>query len=1351
MSGSLGPSSTAAVTLALPGGFKGFLITVSGGAAFTSVPGGTQLFACGTAPTSAGWAHSDNAVKQSSIAQLALPASAGAPVSFNVFVLVSLTGGWYGPLQSSFQVGGPPPAAALSLAGPPAPPQTWWCSPNSVFCVSWAVDPGAGTIRLSMNSSAVPSGGYLGVGFGTAFGTMCPADIYLGWRSTNFPIVDSWCGSGENSVVTDTHQDATGASGSYANGVTSVSFVRPLNTGDVHDRTIIQGGSLNLTWAVGPSDGGGFSPGGHNQNLNVGFGYVTLVLYPFQPPPAPPLPPPLTSPPPLPPPPPSPLFPPLPPSPPPAACVLLGTCPPPPPPLWQSWCSDATASPLFCLGWSYCGADTITLRVRGTTTGAVSVGFTTAAQKMSPADVYVAWVNCATGASAVSDRTSSGYLMPTADATQAATVVSGSCGGSVMEVIFTRPLLNANGVNVAIAAGSGQNIIWSLHDTPPPGLAAHSVAQRGFTSTPLTLVPMPPPPSPPPAACALAGTCSPPPPVPPSPPYPAPPLAAGISAVSFSARFASMSLAALEADAALNASFVSSLLTATASLAGVSIGAVSLTSLTSGSVIARLTVLFPAVAASNATAFSTRLAAPGAAFAAMPAAFGTPTVSGISVVSAPPAPPPPAPLPPAGYSTSWCAAGEAICVVWSLRSGGSKLRFNVTASTSGYVAIGFAGTFARMSPADVYALWVDPATAVPALLHLRNPGGYDAPVTEPSQSFAALVAGATANGVLTACFDLTLGAGAPSDAYLVPGRATNLIWSTAASTPAGPTGSLAQHSSSSRGYAPPLNMFCTDASCTAVLPVPVVSPFTQLHRIALAVFGSVLGFAMLLRSLRLAWPLAESVSQGARLPGQLMVADWLLIAGYTIGMWQFAARALLDAVTPGRALGQLTALHLGLLVLPVTRTSLLCTLLGSSFERAVAWHRRLAPLMLASALAHGGRLVKERGRLILRSLEPAGGVPNGTVPAYGTVSLSLMLLMSAFAMPPVRRRAYEVFKLVHMGCFPTIIALSCLHAAPVFPYLAPGIVLWVFDRAVRLARRLRSFEALATPLPGGSTLLAVHTCHRVAAPPASYFFVCVPRVSSVEWHPLSVASCPGRASQLGEVRFIAKQTGGPRSWTHRLGAAAETAAGDGEPLTVKLEGPYGGVPLPLHRAYRVVVLAAGGSGITPMACVALGLLRDAAACRAEHVSLAWVLRADDAADLAATWLPELAQLAACARFRMQLFNTAGRPTAAHGTAADECARVYAKRDANAEVRFDISAPTGRGDAVGAARQALQTAVRVGRPDWAEVILAASRKVDPPAAPSQVAVLVCGPDTMVAAVRQAALHARCHLHSETFTL
>ena len=1267
-------------------------------------------------------------------AAYAAPA-AGTLVTFKAYVLTSLGQPWYGPLLSTLSVGSGSPLSALSASD--APPRTDWCAPANVVCLAWAVS--GGRIQLTVNGTGVPTGGYLAMGFSGVFGHMCPADMLI-YRQGVATALDAYCSGNSNDVNTGEPQNVTLVSSSIANGVTTAVFSRALVTSDSHDAAITPGLALNVTWAKGMVSGGELN---YHGGSNTSFGYVTLVLVPLPSPP--PSPPPLPPPPSPSPPPPSPYPPPIPP---PAGCVLAGTCAPPPPlppPSWQSWCSDAGATPLFCLAWSAAPGDasSLLLRVRGRTSGAVSVGLTQSAGKMYPADVYVASVNCATSATAVYDGSTSSYAAPTADAVQAAVAVSGSCSAGVMEAVFTRPLAG-NGVDAALVPGALVNVIWSLHDAAPASLAtlvSHSTTARGFTLTPLPLVPLPSPPPPPPASCIAEGTCSPPPPSPPSAPpapSPPPPLDAGSAVVAFSARFTTLSLAALAADPALNSSFVNALLDATAAAAGVLREHVTLDSLVAGSVVAHVAVHYNAAQVASASALVAKLTDPTASvavFSSMRSAFGAPVIAGVAASAAPPAPVPPAPVPAAAaFTTSWCEPrASTLCVSWALRPGGRALRFNVTARTRGYASIGFGSTYGRMSPADVYALWLDASSGALVVSHRTNGAGYDAPSLAASQAYATPVAAAVTGDSLNAAFDLALGVGAPSDAHLQPGGApTLLIWSIGDAVPSSPSGSLVQHAPSGRGCAPPLNLFCADASCSSVLPPPPApSPFTPQLSVALAAAGAVLVSGAALRAARAASARVESAAQWRPLPRVgVDLGGAGLVAGYAVGIAFFIERALADAITPGLAAGQLAALHLGLALLPATRTSLLGALLGVPFERAVAWHRAAAPLALIAAAAHGGRMVVERGVAVLR--DTAASPSTGTTPVLGTAAAAAMLTATAFAMPPVRRRAYEAFKTVHMACAPAAIVLACLHSPKVLPYLAPGAAAWAVDRGVRALRRARRYAAALQPLPDDATRIVVAAPPRSDwAKPGSYYFICVPAVSPTQWHPFSVASAPNAA----KLTFIVKNAGGASSWTRRLGALAPAAI-----TLVRLEGPYGGVALRLRR-YRVVLLAAGGSGVTPLAGTAAYLLH----CAPEvHLRLAWALRSRDAAATAAAWLPKLlpALRAAAPRADVTLLQTEAQPLPPGGfrvSIGGLQRATYAHENKRAA------------RAVERAEDALRGAVQIGRPDWDALIAAAAGSVDPPARGAEIAVLACGPEGLVAAVSAAAGRAGAHLHTETFLL
>lgn len=335
---------------------------------------------------------------------------------------------------------------------------------------------------------------------------------------------------------------------------------------------------------------------------------------------------------------------------------------------------------MFCLGWAPAADPSeILLRVRGRTTGAVSVGFARNSQLMTPADVIVAWVD-SSGRAVVSDRTNSnGYqgapslpmrfysyaclllfaggrallclrrpravshsspsarrslsshidlapAAPDVDAVQAATAVSGSVSNGVTEVVFRRKLLSLDGVNTQLSAGASVNIIWSIHDahpaTPDGDLEPHTPTGRGGAAQGYVLVgvappPRPPqPPSPPPDDCVAKGTCAPPPPRPP-PPHPSPgPPPEPATNVAFSLRFGALSLSELSSDPAREAAFIANVSAATATAAGVSVDDVVCDGLTAGSVVAHMRVRFTYTLTGSATTVGAAIAVANEAAAA---------------------------------------------------------------------------------------------------------------------------------------------------------------------------------------------------------------------------------------------------------------------------------------------------------------------------------------------------------------------------------------------------------------------------------------------------------------------------------------------------------------------------------------------------------------------------------------------------------------------------------------------------------------------------------------------------------------------------------------------------------------
>ncbi|GLD95449.1 hypothetical protein PINS_up004094 [Pythium insidiosum] len=91
--------------------------------------------------------------------------------------------------------------------------------------------------------------------------------------------------------------------------------------------------------------------------------------------------------------------------------------------------------------------------------------------------------------------------------------------------------------------------------------------------------------------------------------------------------------------------------------------------------------------------------------------------------------------------------------------------------------------------------------------------------------------------------------------------------------------------------------------------------------------------------------------------------------------------------------------------------------------------------------------------------------------------------------------------------------------------------------------------------------------------PCSYFWVRVPTVSGVQWHPFSAIVAPSGDS----IGFCIRAGSKASSFTRQLYEVGTSA----HSLAVNLCGPYGRISVELDE-YDVVLLVAGGVGVTPL-------------------------------------------------------------------------------------------------------------------------------------------------------------------------
>jgi len=118
--------------------------------------------------------------------------------------------------------------------------------------------------------------------------------------------------------------------------------------------------------------------------------------------------------------------------------------------------------------------------------------------------------------------------------------------------------------------------------------------------------------------------------------------------------------------------------------------------------------------------------------------------------------------------------------------------------------------------------------------------------------------------------------------------------------------------------------------------------------------------------------------------------------------------------------------------------------------------------------------------------------------------------------------------------------------------------------------------------------------------------------TKLQWHPFSISSAPFNPYISFHIKDMAKL-----SWTRRLGALATDGSFE-TGLVVNIDGPYGYPPEYLN--YEVLILVAGGVGVTPVHSILLDLfkrftIQDPNSMKLKKVYFYWSVRKNEALDM----------------------------------------------------------------------------------------------------------------------------------------
>eukprot|EP01125_Pyxidicula_operculata_P012328 TRINITY_DN4046_c0_g1_i1.p1 TRINITY_DN4046_c0_g1~~TRINITY_DN4046_c0_g1_i1.p1 ORF type:complete len:555 (-),score=34.34 TRINITY_DN4046_c0_g1_i1:138-1802(-) len=291
----------------------------------------------------------------------------------------------------------------------------------------------------------------------------------------------------------------------------------------------------------------------------------------------------------------------------------------------------------------------------------------------------------------------------------------------------------------------------------------------------------------------------------------------------------------------------------------------------------------------------------------------------------------------------------------------------------------------------------------------------------------------------------------------------------------------------------------------------------------------------------------------------------------------------------GRVLGHNLNLNMALLLLPVTKHSVWSHLFKIPFERAIVLHKGLGVIVFVMAAVHLSTWwatfpVGSPSWICL------GWKLQFNSPMFiGHLAFICMLIAVCMSISIIRRRCFEVFFYTHhiflvtyaFAALHTIAAQATYDPGSTFPwkedsflyYLVVPAVLYIVDHILRLSSFVPSKIVALSSETEGITLVKVMK-KNFQFSPGQYCFVCVPKLSLLQWHPFSISSSPANPEIIS---FHIKEMG-ENSWSHRL---AQLALFEYNPdqITVLVDGPYGKLQINPEN-YSVVVFIAGGIGVT---------------------------------------------------------------------------------------------------------------------------------------------------------------------------
>ncbi|KAL0485246.1 ferric reduction oxidase [Acrasis kona] len=429
----------------------------------------------------------------------------------------------------------------------------------------------------------------------------------------------------------------------------------------------------------------------------------------------------------------------------------------------------------------------------------------------------------------------------------------------------------------------------------------------------------------------------------------------------------------------------------------------------------------------------------------------------------------------------------------------------------------------------------------------------------------------------------------------------------------------------------------------------------------------------------------------------------------------------------GRGFAWMALFNISFVVLPATRYSIWFRIFGSSFERAIKYHKMIGAWNLITVLTHG--IIFLRGGIIKGTLRFfiiwKTDYNNSISILPGIIAVILFVAGSLVSIEFIRRRFWKFFLVSHIILNTTAIIMVVFHAIwwQVIPFLAITATLYLIDIILRMTIGVVIPTTIVSAQYNEEAQVTKLVVNKLAFSydPGQYVFLYIAKVGMISAQPFTVAEHqPDSRNSQDNATFYIKNMGG-RSWTNHLATLARNIEkGFVQPheVFVRMEGPYGKVSLP-YEEYDTVVLVAGGIGITPIYSLYNSLLLQNRANgeKQKHVHLIWINKDSN------IW---------------SLFPNAFKYENVDGH-SDSSVHLYI---------------TGKEEAT----PANNATVHHGRPDFNQVLkdVVVDRQMRLNDGTPYISVLSCGPESMLneleaACWKQSNNLAKFHFHKEIFEL